>query len=65
MWLNGLRIWCCHCCGAGLIAGPGISTCLGHSQNETQQYDSGVKKATRPTRQSRGGSGTNSRTHGI
>ena len=33
LWLRGLRIWCCHCCGsgchcgAGSIPSPGISTC--------------------------------------
>ena len=27
LWLRGLRIWCCHCCGPGLVPGPGTSTC--------------------------------------
>ena len=40
MWLSGLRIQCCHCCGlsyccgVGLNPGPGISTCHGCSQNK-------------------------------
>ena len=31
LWYNGLRIRCCHCCGIGLIPGPGTSTCCRHS----------------------------------
>ena len=41
-WLHGLWIWPCHHCGSGdscsmgLIPGPGIHTCLGHSpKNDT------------------------------
>ena len=26
LWLSGLRIQCCHCCGMGLIPGPRTST---------------------------------------
>ena len=25
LWLSGLRIWCYHCCGMGLIDGLGTS----------------------------------------
>ena len=38
LWLSGLRIWCCHCCGWGhccgldLIPGMGTSTCHGCGQ---------------------------------
>ena len=31
-----VSIGCCHCCGSGLIPGPGTSTCSGHSQNKKQ-----------------------------
>lgn len=33
---NGLRIWCCHSCGVGLLPGPGISTCYGCGQRAKQ-----------------------------
>ena len=33
-WLSGLRMWWCHCCGSGLIPGPGISACHRHSPNK-------------------------------
>lgn len=39
-WLNGLRIWCCHCCGSGgcygggSIPGPGTSACPSCSQKK-------------------------------
>uniref|UniRef100_A0A8D1NRS6 Epidermal growth factor receptor pathway substrate 15 n=1 Tax=Sus scrofa TaxID=9823 RepID=A0A8D1NRS6_PIG len=39
-WLSRLRIWHCHCggsshcCGVGLIPGPGTSACLGHGQKK-------------------------------
>ena len=23
LWLSGLRIWCCHCCGSGYCSGTG------------------------------------------
>ena len=38
LWHSGLRTWHCHCnslghcCGVGLIPGPGISLCHGHRQ---------------------------------
>ena len=28
-WYSGLRICCCHCCGAGVIPGPGTFTSRG------------------------------------
>ena len=28
-WYGGLRICCCHCCGAGVIPGPGTFTSRG------------------------------------
>ena len=31
-WLSRLRIQHFHCCGSGLIPGPGASACLRHSQ---------------------------------
>ena len=40
---RGLRIWHCHCCcwghcyGPSSIPGSGISTCRGHSQNQTNK----------------------------
>ena len=43
LWLNGLRIWCCHCsslacyCDVGFIAGPGTSTCRGYSQKKKKK----------------------------
>ena len=33
-WPSSYRIWCCHCRGAGLIPGPGTSTCHGYSQKK-------------------------------
>ena len=36
-WHSGLRIWHCHCCGAGLIPGPGTSTCHGLGQKQTKK----------------------------
>ena len=32
MCLSMLRIWCCHCSGAGLIPSPGTSGCCRSSQ---------------------------------
>ena len=39
LWLSGVRIQRCHSCGSGLIPGPGISTCHGHSQKESWPED--------------------------
>ena len=36
VWLSGLRIWCCHYCGMGLIPGPGTFTCHRCSQENKQ-----------------------------
>ena len=35
-WLSGLRIWHCHCCGPGLMPGPGPSPCHQCGQKEKQ-----------------------------
>ena len=45
---NRLRIQCCHysslghCCGAGLIPGPGIPTCHEHGQKKSTSYEIGI-----------------------
>ena len=32
-----VKTWCCHCCGLGLIPGPGISICHEHGQTVFKQ----------------------------
>ena len=36
-WLSGLRIQCCHCCGAGLIPGLGTSASCGCRQKKKKK----------------------------
>ena len=33
-WPSRVKIWCCPCCGSGLIPGCRISTCCGYGQKK-------------------------------
>ena len=53
-WINGLKIWHCHCCDSGHCCyvgsdpGPGTSTCLGHSQKINKLKNKKKKIHVRP-----------------
>jgi len=34
-WPSRLKIWCYHCCGVGLIPGPGTSACCRYGKTTT------------------------------
>ena len=52
MWLNGLRNWCCHCCGSshchvtGSIPDPGTFIYRGYSQKKPQPTNQTNKQQT-------------------
>ena len=44
LWLNGLRIWCHHCCGAGSIPGLETSACMGEAKKVTICFGMNFRK---------------------
>ena len=40
-WFSSLKIWPCHCCGMGLIPGPGTSICWEHAKNNNKENRKG------------------------
>ena len=40
-WINGLRIWHCHCCGMSSIPGRGNSACCGCDQKNKLYFLTG------------------------
>ena len=45
LWLSGLRVWHCprsglgHCCGSGLIPGPGTYICRGAAKKKKKRKE--------------------------